>query len=97
VRIIEDLSRTSPNFPLSATCTKCASIVEVELSDVEYDRYKTGGYWFNDTAVVEGRFTFDCAACGHANQVDATLIPVGSQQDMKAAYRARKDAGEPIV
>src|SRR5919108_6363732 len=97
MQIINDLSRTSPHFPLTADCERCQSTLSVELTDVEFGRWKVGGYWFAGTEQIEERYTFDCAACGHANQVDPELIAVGSKQDMLAAYRAKKAAGAPII
>lgn len=100
VEVVEDLSRASDDFPMERDCAGCGSKLRIDLSDLEYSKWKVGGYWFDDSAVVKGLYTFKCPACGmeaNGNEVDESLVPVGTRQDLQAAYRARKAAGEPII
>ena len=97
--IIEDRARTSLQFyPAELRCEKCESLIKVELSDLEYGRWKVRGYWFNDSAVIEGHISWACPACGHGgNFVDANTVPVGTRIDLTDAYIKRKAEGAPIV
>lgn len=97
-KIIEDRARTSGKWPMDVTCNRCESKLLIELSDLSYDGWKVGGYWFNGTEEIEHCFTFECPACGHAfNKIEDDLIPVGIQDDLIADYNRRKAEGRPIV
>ena len=45
------------------TCPRCATVFEADQDDLDYDMWKTSGYWFNQTAVTEPRFTVQCPSC----------------------------------
>lgn len=45
------------------TCTRCGTVFNANQDDLDYDLWKTSGYWFNDTAVTESRFTVKCPSC----------------------------------
>lgn len=99
-RLIEDRSRVSDDFPCEVECSSCNSKLLIDLADLEYSRWKVGGYWFDDSAVIEAKYTFKCPACGaeaNGNEFPEVMIPVGTRQDLQEAYRARKAAGEPII
>lgn len=84
------------------TCGKCGSAFEIESGDVEYGKWKVGGYWFDGSELVEVHYSAKCPACDHeANFIDgreADLnIPQGFKQDAQARYAERKAAGESII
>jgi hypothetical protein len=98
MKVLKDLARNSRNFPRKERCSSCKSKLEVEVADLEYSKWKVGGYWFAGTEQIKVMYTFTCPACSYqCNPVDEHLIPVGCRQDLQAVYRERKAAGEPII
>jgi Zn finger protein HypA/HybF involved in hydrogenase expression len=96
--VVEDRSRVNDNYPCELSCERCKSKVRVDLSDLEFGRWKVGGYWFAGTEIIEDKFTWECPACGHqSNEVDRDSIPVGTRDDLVAAYREKKASGAPII
>jgi hypothetical protein len=93
MKVLEDKTRDA--WPIQRVCASeaCHSTLLIDLEDLEYSRWKVSGYHFAGTAVIEGKYTFECGACGlvaNGNEVDEALIPLNHQQRLQREYRARR-------
>jgi hypothetical protein len=89
--VVEDKSRTSPDFPRTETCGGCKSKIRVDLGDLKFERWKTGGYWFAGTETIEDVWCWYCPACNSGyNRLRNIFVPVLVRNEAVDEYRERK-------
>lgn len=59
------LHRPSHQWSHENECDKCKSVTLYDHDDLDYDRFKISGYWFDDSAVCEDRYFLECPVCSH--------------------------------
>lgn len=70
------------------TCERCKTVYEADQDDLDYEQWKTSGYWFNDTAVTEMHYSVKCPSCNVWEWIDDKEIPVLLRDKLRNEYNA---------
>ena len=72
-------------------CQRCSTVFEADEEDLDYDLWKTSGYWFNNSAVTEMRFCVKCPMCDDSwVRIDENDIPILLRDKLIADRRKKR-------
>lgn len=62
-------------WSIANACDQCRRVLEIGPEDVQRGGFRVSGFFFNDTAVVEQKWYFDCPKCGYPTFLDEGSLP----------------------
>lgn len=74
----------------TVTCDKCESVYRGDQGDLQYEGFKTSGYWFDGSATTSHYFFLECPKCGSCHLYKGELeasIPLLVRQKTQAKAR----------
>ena len=72
-------------------CDRCHTKFEADESDLDYDVWKTSGFWFDQSAVTENRFSVKCPSCPDSwVRVQDGDVPVLLQDRLREGLRKKR-------
>jgi len=71
-------------------CSRCGAKLKVNQDDLKLEGFKTSGYHFAGTAVIEDLFIVVCPVDNVDIQVDEDSVPLILQDELRAALRKRR-------
>lgn len=87
---MEILEQPSRQWSAVIRCKRCRAKLQVNQDDLQLEGFKTSGYHFTGTAVIEDLFIIVCPVDNVDNQVDEETIPVILQDELREALRQRR-------
>ncbi len=94
MKVIEEPDAT---WSALITCERCKTVYEADQDDLQVDNFKTSGYFFTGTAVLDTRFFVECPTDQALFLVPDDDIPIILRDRVRAVVNESRQPYEERV
>ena len=87
---MEIIEHPSREWAAEVECNRCGAKLHVDQDDLQLEGFKTSGYHFTGTAVIEDFFIVVCPVDNTDIRVAEKYVPVVLKDELRAALRKRR-------